>query len=68
MAKNTGRGSRASLDPANAGHIYPGFEGGRPMAGKRKLKRPKQFKKLRSKGLSKTASERIANSKRRKRK
>jgi hypothetical protein len=36
-----------------------------PMA-RKKVKRPKQFKKLRSKGLSKTASARIANSKRRK--
>ena len=33
---------------------------------KKKIKRPKQYKKLRGKGLSKTASERIANSKRRK--
>lgn len=64
MAKNTGRGSRASLDPSNTGGEYPGFEGGIPM-GKR-VKRPKQYKKLRSKGLSKTASERIANTKRRK--
>lgn len=32
------------------------------------VKRPKQYKKLRSKGLSRTASKRIANSKRRKKK
>lgn len=32
----------------------------------KKIKRPKQFKKLRSKGMSKTAAARIANSKRRK--
>lgn len=33
----------------------------------KKVKRPKQFKKLKAKGLSKTAAARIANSKRRKR-
>jgi hypothetical protein len=26
MAKNTGRGSRASQDPNNRGHSYPGWE------------------------------------------
>lgn len=37
------------------------------LAAPKRVKRPKQYKKLRSKGLSKTASQRIANSKRRKR-
>lgn len=32
------------------------------------VKRPKQFKKLRSKGMKKTVAARIANSKRRKKK